>query len=239
MEFGVSLIIMLVSFIALVAEAILFGLATVGTNTSMVMITSRVIMSLTFVIGISAPICALIGKIFKRKNLSIYLMVGVIIFTLFVSINSFNKNFQSELPSQSNSIVEQQTTQTSAAQTEQSQEDLMKKEKSAYIKKVVLRNIEVAKDIFDEDGVFGEVKNTGDKSLDEVEITIYYLDKNGNPIYEEKYYPVLVSDLSIGNADKPLKPNYSRKFGYSTRDVPSDWARKVIIKVTDIKFTSK
>lgn len=107
--------------------------------------------------------------------------------------------------------------------------------KQAYIDKVKILNLRVAEAQFGGLGIFGEIKNTGDKTLTEVEITIYFLDKNNKPIFEKTYLPVLVSDFSIGN-NKPLRPNYSEKFGYKPDDIPSDWAQKVRTKITNIEF---
>jgi hypothetical protein len=56
------------------------------------------------------------------------------------------------------------------------------------------------------------------------------------PIFEETYSPVWVSEYSFGTSNKPLKPNYSRRFGYSIDDVPSDWAKKIKAEITDIRF---
>ena len=110
------------------------------------------------------------------------------------------------------------------------------REKQAYIDKVKITKLEVAKAVLGGLGVFGEIKNLGNRSLKEVEITVYFLNKIGKPIFEETYHPVLVSEYSFGDRNKPLKPNYTRKFGYSTDDVPSDWAKKVCAKITDIEF---
>ncbi|MBW2038001.1 MAG: hypothetical protein JRI46_00145 [Deltaproteobacteria bacterium] len=110
------------------------------------------------------------------------------------------------------------------------------KEKQAYVDNVKIRNLEVAKALLGGLGVFGEVKNLGDRTLTEVEITIYFLDKNGNPIFEKTYYPVLVSKWSFGDRAQPLKPGYIRKFGVKADNAPSEWAKKVRVKVTDIKF---
>lgn len=109
------------------------------------------------------------------------------------------------------------------------------KEKQAYIDKVVIRSLKVAKAISGDLGVFGEIKNLGDRTLKEVEITIYFLDKNDKSIFEKIHRPVLVTEFSFSDND-PLKPNYSRKFGYTTDDVPSEWAKKVKAKVTNIEF---
>lgn len=108
------------------------------------------------------------------------------------------------------------------------------KEKQAYINKVIIRNLKVAKGTLGSDGIFGEIKNLGNQTLKKVEITIYFLDKNNKLIYEKTYHPVLITDFSYD--EEPLKPNYSRKFGVRADDVPSEWAKKVKVKITDIEF---
>lgn len=112
--------------------------------------------------------------------------------------------------------------------TEQNQE------KQAYVDKIKIMNLRVAKAVLDDWGVFGEIKNTGNRTLTEVEITIYYLDEYGNTIYEDTFHPVLISRWSSDN--KPLKPNYTEKFGYGTDDVPSEWSKKIKVYITNIEF---
>ncbi len=110
------------------------------------------------------------------------------------------------------------------------------KEAQAYIDKVEVRNLEVADSMFEGKGVFGEIKNLGDRTLTQVEITIFFLDDAGKDIYEKKYHPVMVSDFSFGSSNEPLKPNYSTKFGCKTEGAPSEWPGKVRVQVTDLKF---
>jgi len=83
--------------------------------------------------------------------------------------------------------------------------------------------------------VDGEVKNTGDRSLDEVEVTIYFLDRDGKAVHEDTYHPVLVGGF---RKTAPLRPNYALKFGGGFRNVPDEWSGNVSVKVTDVKFTS-
>ncbi len=77
--------------------------------------------------------------------------------------------------------------------------------------------------------VNGEIKNAGDKALDEVEVLVYYLDDKGKPHLIDvagsnkpgqatfsKCWPVL-ADSSHEGARAPLKPGESRKF---TVDIP-------------------
>jgi hypothetical protein len=99
---------------------------------------------------------------------------------------------------------------------------------------VEIRHVEVGESTLGDPGVFGEIKNVGDRTLTEVELTVYCLGADGQPVFEQTYHPVVASDMSFGDAGEPLKPNYSRKFGYNLEDAPSDWARKVRVEVTKV-----
>jgi hypothetical protein len=107
---------------------------------------------------------------------------------------------------------------------------------TAYFSKVIIRKVSVSKTTLGDDGVFGEVKNTGDRTLSKVEITIYCQDSEGKIVFEKQFRPVLVSDFSFGDSNQPLKPGYSRQFGVRLDDAPSDWSKKVDVKVTAIQF---
>ena len=88
-----------------------------------------------------------------------------------------------------------------------------------------------------EPAIFGTVVNNGNRTLKEVEITVYFLDWNGIVIGETNFYPVLVTEFSFGSSNKPLKLNYVKDFGYSVKDyAPSGWAKKVKVKITNIEF---
>jgi formylglycine-generating enzyme required for sulfatase activity len=71
----------------------------------------------------------------------------------------------------------------------------------------------------------GEVKNGGDRTLDELELTVYYLTPKGQPHYVEVRgadkpwratygwcHPVLVSSATLGEHREPLKPGARRAF---------------------------
>jgi hypothetical protein len=106
----------------------------------------------------------------------------------------------------------------------------------AYLDRVVVSGVHVARSVLGQTGVFGEIKNTGDHALKEVEITIYCLGREGKPIFETTYHPVLVTDMSFGDDAKPLKPGYSRTFGVKMDDAPSEWTKKVDVRVTAVEF---
>lgn len=89
------------------------------------------------------------------------------------------------------------------------------KEKQAYFTNIEVKNVKIGKSFLNETGVFGEIKNKGDKTLKEVEITTFCLDKEGKVVFEKNFHPVLVSEHSFSfREQKPLKPNYSQTFGY-------------------------
>lgn len=93
-------------------------------------------------------------------------------------------------------------------------------------------------------GVNFKIKNAGERSLDRVEVTVYFKDASGNTIAEEDYHPVLVSEYSISGDNKPLKPGYiwqmeKNKF-YSAEQVPSEWKEGSIdASITEIRFTEQ
>ena len=74
-----------------------------------------------------------------------------------ISLDSADTNLMDELRS-----IEQEASQFA--------------EKKSYFTKLHLSGITVGRSALDEIGVFGEVKNTGEKTLKSVEITIYCLD---------------------------------------------------------------
>jgi hypothetical protein len=109
-------------------------------------------------------------------------------------------------------------------------------EQLTYLSKILVSKVSVGKSELGGTGVFGEVKNSGDRTLKKVEITIYCLGPDGKPVFEKTYRPVLVSEMSFGDSNQPLKPSYSRQFGVKMDDAPSEWTKKVDVKVTQVEF---
>jgi hypothetical protein len=109
-------------------------------------------------------------------------------------------------------------------------------EQSAYLSNILVGKIHVGEDVLGRTGVFGEVKNSGDRTLKKVEITIYCLGPDGKPVFEKTYTPVLVSEVSVSDSNQPLKPGYSRQFGVKMDDAPSEWTKQVEVKVTQAEF---
>lgn len=80
----------------------------------------------------------------------------------------------------------------------------------------------------------GKVRNTGDKVLETVKITVYFLDSKDIRIGEKEYY--IISSYSIFGDKTPLKPNYVRDWGYIIEDAPSGWAKELEVFISDIEF---
>jgi hypothetical protein len=107
-----------------------------------------------------------------------------------------------------------------------------------YLDKILITSYQVENTWGDRYMVKGEIKNTGDQALDEVEITVFAKDAAGKNIFEQKDLAVYVSEYSL-NDEGPLKPNYSRKFLVDMSDAPSEWNKKVEIKVTNLEFSEQ
>jgi hypothetical protein len=137
-------------------------------------------------------------------------------------------------------------TSKEVAAAQQSQESALAKVKAAYIQ-MHLDLYDVQAKYMDSvldgkvPGVLLKLRNTGDRSVDKVKVTVTFKDASGVAIHDEDYFPVSVSDFSFGD-NKPLKPGYvwqmeSGKF-YSAKSVPSEWQEgSVEAKITDIQFS--
>jgi hypothetical protein len=109
-------------------------------------------------------------------------------------------------------------------------------EELAYVNNISVSNVAV-QTILDHSTLSGELKNNGNRTLDEVEITVFFLDKEDNPVAEKTYSPVHVSQSNFTmESNSPLKPQYSKKFECQTDEAPSDWAEQVTIKIRRVKF---
>ena len=89
-------------------------------------------------------------------------------------------------------------------------------------------------------GVLFKLRNSGETSLDRVEVTVFFKDENGNVITEEDFHPVLVSENSVGDK-KPLRPGYIWQMEqgkyYTAKQIPSEWKEgNIEAEITDIRF---
>ncbi len=115
-------------------------------------------------------------------------------------------------------------------------------EKKTYMENLELRNLTVGKGkkyLFGSPnpGLFATLTNKGNRTLNEVEISVYFYNGKGAIVSEKKLYPVSVSKYRPGRDNDPLKPRKAKKVGYLVKEfAPSSWAGKVQMRVTDIKF---
>lgn len=127
--------------------------------------------------------------------------------------------------------------------SEQEAEDLENAVKAAYIDEN-LELYEVSSQYiktYSNDRVAGvqfKLRNNAERTLNRVEVTVYFKDESGNVITEEDFYPV--SNRSIEN-NKPLRPGYiwQIKSGsyYTAEHVPSEWKEGSIeVLITDVEF---
>lgn len=84
-------------------------------------------------------------------------------------------------------------------------------------------------------GIYGSVRNLGDKTLKRVKATFYFLNKEGVRVGEKSF--LVISNFPILADDGPLKPNYVKDFGFSVEDdAPSEWSGRLEAEITEIGF---
>ncbi len=112
--------------------------------------------------------------------------------------------------------------------------------KKAYMANLELRSLTVGKGkkyLFNSPnpGLFATLKNKGNRTLNEVEVTVYFYNRKGAIVSEKKLYPVSVSKYRAGRDNDPLKPQKAKKIGYLVKEfAPPSWGGKVQMRVTDI-----
>ncbi|HVE40503.1 MAG TPA: hypothetical protein VNM14_11475, partial [Planctomycetota bacterium] len=126
-------------------------------------------------------------------------------------------------------------------------EPAAKKDQDAYAGKIEITELKAADAGKGNARVTGKIKNGGDKALDEVELTVFYTDDDGKPVYEDgkarpsfsKVWPVLVNSDKAGEQRAPLKPGETRAFAL---EVPQPFETeseltKVGAKVSALQFS--
>jgi hypothetical protein len=107
--------------------------------------------------------------------------------------------------------------------------------KQVYFDQVEVVNVQVVQGDGGGSYVSGSLRNRGDRTLREVEVTVYCLDKDGFVVHDETHRPVGAAGNAPGNAE-PLKPNYARQFQYRITGAPSNWSKQVKVGVTGVEF---
>lgn len=118
------------------------------------------------------------------------------------------------------------------------------KENAAYIDQVKLYAFEAT--YFDTylekhvPGVSFKLKNEGEKTLNHVEVTVYFKDASGGVITEKSFNPIYTKGYS---ENAPLKPGYIWQLEqgklYTVKTVPSEWKDgAAIAKITKIEIAT-
>jgi hypothetical protein len=88
-------------------------------------------------------------------------------------------------------------------------------------------------------GFFADVKNVGTKPIVMLKLRIQYLDGSGDAVGEAEW-PVVATALP-GNMpmaegfDKPIAPGETRRWEWTTGDMPDGWAKKSKLTAVDIR----
>ncbi len=92
-------------------------------------------------------------------------------------------------------------------------------------------------------GVDFKIKNNGNRTITHLTVKVIFLDEHNKPIAEETFNPIAVGSITMGNEDKPLRPNYiwqneADRF-YSAKSVPNEWKPgNAQATITEIEFES-
>jgi hypothetical protein len=113
----------------------------------------------------------------------------------------------------------------------------------AYIPKLVLSDVDMKMAASRVPGIFGKITNSGDKAIDEVQMTVTYYEGKGKKkkaVYTEDHAPIATA-LEFTNFTRPvlpLVPGETRDFGFRL-NAPVDVQQKATpdLTVTSIVFT--
>ena len=91
-----------------------------------------------------------------------------------------------------------------------------------YLSKVVLKNVVTKPAQSGASGIFGQITNSGERALDQVELTVSYGPEPGKPVYSEKHVPIS-TPLEFTDFDMPIVafgPGQTRDFGILLKAPP-------------------
>lgn len=116
-------------------------------------------------------------------------------------------------------------------------------EAQAYIPKLVLSEVDMKMAASRVPGIFGKITNSGDKAIDEVQMTVTYYEGKGKRrkvVFTEDHTPV-ITPLEFTNFTRPvlpLVPGETRDFGFKLT-APPEIQQKASpdLTVTSIAFT--
>jgi len=106
-----------------------------------------------------------------------------------------------------------------------------KKRDVSYLPKIEFVDSKLGKTEIGEDGIVGEVKNTGDKAVKVLSIRAVYLNEQDVKLSESDF-PIIYENAVEDDSKRPLKPNESRKFSFKI-DPPANWSNKFKLYVME------
>lgn len=170
----------------------------------------------------------------------LFLLVNLAIILFVFGVPAFLKGYERSKEKSEVQITNSITFSNRANETGHSY--VTEQEKEAYKKQIQIADFITAYHATSEGRVAGvefRMKNAGDKILNKIEVTVYFMDYNNQVVSEEKYNPVYVS--RYGSDNNPLKPGYIWQMEpnhfYSAEHVPNEWkSGNARIEITDIEF---
>jgi len=181
-------------------------------------------------------------------------LLGILVLTLLWSGNAYTESTEKRLD-KIEERLEALEADTSLGElsnlfnnVKSSNEKKLKKELTDYQKEYIKNKIklfELEAKIYNKSeynpkgkpGVKFSIKNLGDRTLSEIEVMVYFLDKNGLAFAEKRFFPV--SKLSYGGY-KSLKPNYTYRLDENTfkaiDNLGDEWSGKIKIEISNIEF---
>lgn len=258
MSIGLGLLVFFVSLIALVAELVLYFILGMGAAFSAHSASTVGSLAFFFVglmiftgaMGILYPICAVIATVAKNKKLGgtiFVILIALIMVGYLASALTFGGRARHTAPV-IKSVVKGPTQEISPEVPKTAVAASKTDPEAEYIRQgLELKNVKIGEGYgkFDmpgyskpKKGIYGTIKNIGDKSIGSMQITVYFLDTNTKRVGEKNI--TILSTASIYDKDSPLKPNYTKDFGYIIEnDAPSDWAGKVEVEISKIRFEAE
>jgi hypothetical protein len=88
--------------------------------------------------------------------------------------------------------------------------------------------------------VRGEISNLGGNPLEVVELNVKFKNMSNRVIYEEKAYPVFLSEYSSASPQSPLVPGQTMKFALKFPSCPPEWKPgQVDIEISKVVFQKR
>lgn len=87
-------------------------------------------------------------------------------------------------------------------------------------------------------GIFVDVTNKGDQTIELLSLTVFYLDAEGHRLGKDEF-PLVAPDFGIPMEEEkkvPMKPGETRTWVWTTGDMPPNWGKKVEVHPSALHF---